>query len=168
MLTRNDRQEGLSRAYVRAIAAYAGVAVAEPEPDYGIDLSLRAVTVDGGRRRDAGAQIDLQLKSTARVAVGTTDLAYDLEATADDDLRANSRVPRFLVVFVLPADEDEWLTQSDRELIVRHAAYWLSLRGMPETAATRSVRVSVPLTNLFSVPAAQSLLQLAAGGGSPP
>jgi hypothetical protein len=38
MLTREHRQAALSRAYVRAIAAQAGLVVSEPENDYGIDV----------------------------------------------------------------------------------------------------------------------------------
>jgi hypothetical protein len=54
MMTREHRQEALSRAYVRAIAAQVGVTVSEPENDYGIDMQLRAITRLEGQRRDRG------------------------------------------------------------------------------------------------------------------
>jgi hypothetical protein len=59
MMTRAHRQEALCRAYVQAIAAGAGLLASRPEPDYGIDLSLRSVGVHDKRRRDADVQIDL-------------------------------------------------------------------------------------------------------------
>jgi len=107
VLTRNHRQEGLSRAYVRAVAAYAGVLVCSSENDYGIDLSLRAVEVRGERRRDLGPQLDLQLKSTTRANVATTRLAYDLQVLNYNDLRdPDAGAARLLVVFfIMPMDE---------------------------------------------------------------
>src|SRR5215813_9219183 len=99
MMTREHRQEALSRAYVRAIAAQAGVTVSEPENDYGIDMQLRAITALVGLRRDRGPQLDLQLKSATQADVGQADLAYDLPVVNYDDLRdTNPQVARILVV----------------------------------------------------------------------
>ena len=60
MITRQHRQELLCRAYVHAIAAQAGLLSSRPDPDYGIDLSLRSVAVLGRRHRDTSIQVDLQ------------------------------------------------------------------------------------------------------------
>jgi hypothetical protein len=87
MMTREHRQEALCRAYVRAIAAQAGMAVSQSENDYGIDMSLVAIDVRGRRRRDVGPQLDLQLKSTTRANVGETHLTYDLNVINYEDLR---------------------------------------------------------------------------------
>jgi hypothetical protein len=94
MLTRNHRQEALSRAYVRAIAAQAGVTVSEPENDYGIDLSLRSIGLRDGRHRDVGLQLDLQLKSTTRGSIGASHVTYDLDVVNYDDLRQPGGRPR--------------------------------------------------------------------------
>jgi hypothetical protein len=159
-LTRSHRQEALSRAYVRAVAAQAGVTCGEPENDYGIDLFLRAVSLRGERRRDVGPQLDLQLKSTTRASMGATHLTFDLNVVNYDDLREdNHQSARILVVLVLPADEAQWVSQSPEELVLRHCAYWLSLKGYPPTTATSTVRVSIPLANVFSVAALQDILQ---------
>ncbi len=160
MLTRNDRQEALSKAYVRAVAAHAGLTVSEPENDYGIDMSLRAITLRGNRRRDLGPQLDLQLKSTTRAGVGDTHLSYDLKVANYDDLREPEvQAARTLVVLVMPNDEAQWLSQSHDELALRHCAYWLSLKGHPTTTSTTTVRVSIPLANVFSVAAVQSIME---------
>jgi hypothetical protein len=47
MLPTNQRQEALSRAYVRAVAAQAGVICGELGQDFGIDMFLRTVPVMG-------------------------------------------------------------------------------------------------------------------------
>jgi hypothetical protein len=159
-LTRGHRQEALSRAYVRAIAAHAGLSVSEPEHDYGVDMSLRAITLRGTRRRDVGPQLDLQLKSTTRASVGETHLNYDLEVVNYDDLRGlEVQAARILTVLVMPNDEEQWLSQSPEELVLRHCTYWLSLKGSPATESTTTVRVSIPLANVFSVAALQSIMQ---------
>jgi hypothetical protein len=160
LLTRSHRQEALSKAYVRAVAAHAGLAVSEPESDYGIDMSLRAITLRGKRRRDLGPQLDLQLKSTTRAAVGDAHLSYDLEVVNYDDLREPEvQAARILVVLVMPNDEGQWLSQSHEELALRHCAYWLSLKGYPPTQSTTTVRVSIPLANVFSVAALQKIME---------
>src|SRR5438876_293258 len=112
MLTQAHRQEALSRVYVQAVAAQAGLTWSKPEPDYGIDLSLRALNIEGHRRRDAGIQLDLQLKSTTWAALTATDVVFDLEVDAYNGLRDDQTAcPRILVVFVMPANENQWLEQ---------------------------------------------------------
>jgi hypothetical protein len=159
MLPRNQRQEALSRAYIRAVAAQAGVICGEPEHDFGIDLCLRAVRRRGQRYTDVSGQLDLQVKSTTRADVGATHVAYDLDVKNYDDLReGGDNCPRLLVVLVLPDDETQWLSQSPEELTLRHCAYWLSLEGQQATTATRTIRIAIPRSNVFSVEAVQALL----------
>lgn len=68
-LPRSHRQEALSHAYVRAVAAEAGVSCGDVVMDYGIDMFLRGIEEVDGEYRDTGPQIDLQLKSTTRAEV---------------------------------------------------------------------------------------------------
>jgi hypothetical protein len=159
LLTRNHRQEALCRAYVRAVAAQAGVICSEPEQDYGIDLSLRSVRRRGPRHADAGRQIDLQLKCSTRFVCSETAIGYDLDVKSYDDLRVGGdNCPRILVVLLLPEEEADWLAQSEDELALRRCAYWVSLEGAEPTNATSSVRIQLPLANVFSVEAVQTLL----------
>lgn len=159
MVPRNQRQEALSRAYVRAIAALAGVICSEPEQDFGIDLCLRSVRQRGQRYSDASGQLDLQIKSTMKANVRDTEVIHDLEVNNYEDLReSGENCPRILVVMVLPEDENQWLGQSTEELVLRHCAYWLSLEGFPVTTSTSTVRVSLPRGNVFSVEALGRLM----------
>jgi hypothetical protein len=160
MMTREHRQEALSRAHARAIAAQVGLTVSEPENDYGVDMQLRAITPLGGQRRDRGPHLDLQLKSTTRANLGQAHLTYDLPVVNYDDVRdTDAQVARILVVLVMPDDEALWLSQSPEELVLRHCAYWLSLKGRPPTTNTATIRVSVPLANVFSPAALRDIVQ---------
>lgn len=150
-LPRSHRQEALSRAYVRAVAAQASVSCGDIVQDYGLDMYLRGIEEVNGEYRDTGPQLDLQLKSTIRPAERTDEVVYDLEVRAYNLLRLETVYrPCFLVLLVLPADEPLWLTQSADELIIRRCAYGLSLRGAAATANQETIRVSFPRTNVFS------------------
>ena len=62
LLTTPDQKEGLSVAYIKALAARAGFSTAVPEPDRdSVDVRIMA----GGPRRPA---LDLQLKATTDLA----------------------------------------------------------------------------------------------------
>lgn len=151
MMTREHRQEALSLAYVQAIAAHAGVTLARPGHDYGIDLTLREVGEAHGQYLDTGIALDVQLKSTTVATREPDGVTFDLDARAYDLLRADAAgSPRVLVLLALPADEADWLSQTADELVLRHAAYWLSLRGQPASRNRRSVRVRIPGENLFT------------------
>jgi hypothetical protein len=160
MLPTNLRQEALSRAYVRAVAAQAGVVCVEAVQDFGIDAYLRDVEQEGSTFRDTGPQIDLQLKSTTRAEIREDRLVYDLEVRASNFWRQvpHDR-PRLLVVLVLPGDEPQWLSQSVEELILRRCAYWVLLAGAAPTANDKTIRISMPRENVFSVEAVQGMMR---------
>jgi hypothetical protein len=166
MLPRNLRQEALSRAYVRAVAARAGVICGTTENDLGLDLLLRAVVIHDQQYWDAGPQIDLQLKSTTRAEVRDGEVIYDLDVRAYDVMRQEANRPRLLVVLLLPEDESLWVSQSVDELILRRCAYWISLRGAAPTSNQATVRIAIPQGNVFSADALQRLMAEADGGVS--
>jgi len=166
-LTRNHQQEALCRGYVHAVAARAGVGTTVPTPDYGIDLALRAIERIGERRRDAGVQLDLQLRSTTRALVFDTEVRYDIDVPTYESLRTAPPIPRILVLLVLPEAEERWLSQSPEELVIRRCAYWTSLRGAEAPTTTASVRITIPRSQVFSVEAIQTWMRRLAQGGLP-
>jgi hypothetical protein len=110
----------------------------------------------------------LQLKSTTRANVGQAQLTSDLPVANYADLRdTNLQVARILVVLVMPADEALWLSQSPEELVLRHCAYWLSLKGWPATTNTTTVRVSIPLANVFTPAALGDIVKRLRERGDP-
>ena len=105
LLTGPDQKEGLSLAYVKALAARAGFSTAVPEPDRdSVDVRIMA----GGPRRPA---LDLQLKATADLAETQDGFRrFRLPIKNYNDLRVETQTPRLLVVLDLPQDEAQWMT----------------------------------------------------------
>ncbi len=159
MLTRNHRQEALSKAYVHAIAAKCGLSCWFPDFDYGIDVSLRTVKQQGERSSDTHSVLDIQLKSTTRASVSKKYIWYDLEVKTYEDLRDVSVfIPCILVVLVVPKEESLWLDQSEDALQLRHCAYWISLRGRKPTRAKKTIRIRIPRAQVFSAESLHAML----------
>jgi hypothetical protein len=151
LLTKQHRQEALSRAYVQAIAASCGMSYSVQNPDYGIDLTLNEILIRGQRRTPSGWKLDIQAKSTSTVDVEETTIRYDLDARAYEVLRdPDVPCPRILVVLVLPEEETSWLTHTEENLTIRRCAYWTSLCGREPTAHRKTIRIAIPRANVFS------------------
>lgn len=158
MMTREDRQEALSLAYVHAIAAACGMTHSVPSKDYGIDISLHDVERRGDHFYQTGWQLDLQVKSATAVIETRTAIQYDLTRKAYDDLRFPSDRHRILAVCLLPHDESQWLRQTRLKLELRNCLYWVSLRDRPTVRNTRSVRIALPKRQLFTVAALGAIM----------
>ena len=159
LLSDADREEALSRAYVRAVAGFAGYTISEEDFDRdGIDLRIHA----GG---DLGPSIGLQLKATVNLGNIQSDgcYRYDLPVKNYDRLIKPFQVPRYLVVLALPIDEANWLSVSADELVMRRCAYWASLSGESESSNQASVRVRIPADNRFDPDALRQLLEQSRG-----
>ena len=160
-MTRNQRQEALARAYVQAVAAQAGLSFTPRATDYGIDLSLYAIAQRGRRFVESGSVLDVQVKSSTRAIATPSEIRYDLEAKAYEDLRdPQARNPRIQVLVVFPSHSGQWLSQSEEGLTIHRCAYWLSLGGRESRSrARRPVRIGIPRRNVFSVPALLGIMQ---------
>lgn len=156
LLRPTDREEALSRAYVRAVAARAGYTVDTDDFDRdGIDLRIHA----GGPMRPALA---LQLKATVNLGeVRDGYYHYPLDARNYESLRIETMAPRLLVVLGLPHEEEQWLTITTENLVMRRCAYWLDLKGAEERENVSSVTVRIPVANVFDVENLRSLMEQA-------
>jgi hypothetical protein len=167
-MTKNQRQEALSLAYVQAIAAQAGVGYTRRQTDYGIDLSLHEIVRRGSRYIESGTVLDVQAKSTTRAGKRTVFINYDLDVKAYNDLRdTEAKNPRILILVVLPRDAERWLSQSEEKLTIRHCAYWISLEGWGPTPRRKSVRVRIPRANVFSASGLRAILERCRTRGKP-
>lgn len=96
-------------------------------------------------------------------------MSYPLKKKNYDDLRyTNVYVPRILVVVVLADDLNSWLYQCEEQLVIKHCAYWTSLRGekeLPIGQETKSVRLSKD--KIFNVETLQKLMDIISNGGNP-
>ena len=160
LLSGPDQKEGLSLAYVKALAARAGFSTSVPEPDRdSVDLRIMA----GGPRRPA---LDLQLKATIDLAEPQAGfLPFRLSIKNYSELRVETQTPRLLVVLELPQDESRWMTVTTEELVLRRRAYWLSLQqGHEEVVGQQTATVRIPEGNVFDIEALRVLMERSRSG----
>ena len=160
MLTENHIKEGLSRAFILAVAHRAGLNCTLREFDYGIDGTFRDVKVIRNRHVESGFSLDFQAKSSERCELDETGLVYDLEAKSHRDLvDENVGCPRILIVMALHDDPQRWLEIDAESMILRRSAWWVSLRGQPPTTNKQTERIRIPATQLFNVSALSSMME---------
>lgn len=160
LLSEPDQEEALSRVYAQAVAVRAGYTTSLPDFDRdSVDLQIKA----GGRMRPA---IDLQLKATINLGEPIDDhFRFPLKSRNYDLLRIETQTPRLLVVLDLPRDKCAWMSITENELILRRRAFWVNLKGLPETINQTSVTISIPMDNLFTVESLQDLMEQSRTGG---
>ena len=159
LLSIPDQKEALSRAYAHAVAARAGYITAVYAEDRdGVDLRIQA----GGDQRPA---LDLQLKATVNLVKSRNgNFLFPLKRRNYDLLRIATQTPRLLVVLDLPQDKREWMTITKDDLVLRHRAYWLSLREYEKKDNLSTVTVQIPEKNLFDVNNLRELMNQSRGG----
>lgn len=140
----NMQKSRFSLAYIEAVASRAGQAVEEIKVDF--DSVDGTFVSDFGRR----PRVEFQAKATSRDVVRGDSIHFPLSIKNYEDLRLDAINPRILIVLLMPDHIEDWLSQTSDELLMRHCAYWMSLRGEPESTNSSSVTVQVPLANIFS------------------
>ena len=162
MITDQHRQEQLSRAYVHAVTAHAGLIFEPTSVDYGVDGTIRVVIEKDGRRLLAGHGLDVQLKATTSWFIRDDTVVYDLEAKTYNDLVDRFNEPRgtpmVLMVLCLPGNETEWLDISHDRLLLRHCCYWCRVGGT-RTTNTATHRIEIPKSNIVDQDTVVDLLQ---------
>lgn len=160
MLAPNDVKEELSIAYVHAVCTRAGYSVAPGGKDRdSIDLQVRA---RGSFPRAAlmSPMLDLQLKATAiDLAPYPDTFPFDLPVNNYKALIGRTAVPRLLVIFAMPPDESDWLNWTEDAVVLRRAAYYLNLKGMPATENATTQRVHLRRANVFNPETVRVLLE---------
>ena len=157
------RQEAFSRAYIHAVVAVAGCWIAAPQPDNDkIDWMV------GSRVRGTKftkPNIAIQAKCLLGESAEGDDTAYVLDIDTYDNLRDNFvSSPRILVVVRVPRDFPNWLLQEESQLVLRHCAYWLSLKGLPDVPNSATRTVHLPRANVFSPLSLQAMMVRASNG----
>lgn len=65
---------------------------------------------------------------------------------------------------LVPPKVEDWLQQTETELCLKRCAYWVSLRGQPQSTNQTTVTVYLPRQNIFSVDALKTLMLILASG----
>ncbi len=155
MLTTQNIESELSYAYLHAIASRAGIIcenTGRHTDEAGVDAVLR---VKGTLAADSVLTqfpVEVQLKATKQVPIEQDGkYSHSLKVKNYDELRStNTGAPQLLIVLFLPTDAAMWLSHSEDFLVTRRCAYWVSLRGAPETDQD-SKTVYIPKVNVLSV-----------------
>ncbi len=157
MLTKQHVEEDLSKAYVQAVAARAGLNLSlnSRSHDYTIDGTFHQINYVNGRRHESGFSLDFQLKATKNLGFkdgNSQFVQYDLDAETYNYLvdRSNAvrTTPAILIVFSLPENEVKWLDLTEDELILRRCCYWIHLTGEKSANSVRK-RISIPKENIL-------------------
>lgn len=168
MLAENHIKEGLSRAYILAVAHRAGFNCSLREFDYGLDGTFHDIRMVKNRRAESGFKIDFQAKASENCQISKSDVTYALSAKNHRDLvDVDVGTPRILIVLALPKDSTEWLATSPDMLNMRRCAWWLSLRGQPPTQNATTETVRIPIGQTFDVDALTKMMARVKAGGLP-
>lgn len=166
MITEEHIKEGLSRAYIMAVAHNAGFNCALREFDYGIDGTfIEVADMIGGGKVESGFKLDFQAKASIRATRANGTIAYPLEADAFNRLVAQQGgTSRILILLEMPTNPNEWLTLTDEQLVLKRCAWWHSLAGQQPTANTATKTIHIPATQRFDVPALNALMNRVKAG----
>lgn len=160
MLTRNQIEAELSLAYLQAVAANEGFAVDIPHIDTdSVDAVIGAkgkVDISSIKR---SPKIEVQLKASFNTTINADDtISFSLTIKNYDDLRADTMVPRLLVLFALPPNQADWLTHYPDRLVLQKCSYFVNLKGLQASLNAGHQTVYVPVTNMLTPTALKQLM----------
>lgn len=160
-ITEQHTEERLSIAHVQAIAGVAGyLAAFDPPLDYGVDGHFHPVRRIGNRFVAEGIPLDFQLKATVNWSISDDSIAYDLAATAYNNIvsRSPAETTLILILLCLPTDRDHWLSANHGVTELRNCCYWYLPDG-PVTENTSTQRVFIPRSQIFTPTALEHLME---------
>lgn len=158
-ITEEHMKEGISTAYVMAIAHYSGLNFQKSQFDYGMDGTFSSTEIYNGKVRDNGFKLDFQLKASKNITIEGNIIKYDLESKNYNDLvKTNVGTPRILILYKMPEDRNNWIEISENGTIFKDNAWWCSLKGMDETNNTSKKRIEFSATQKFNETSLKELM----------
>lgn len=158
-MQKDIHKEDFSYAYIHAVASAAKCSVQRatiPMDHEGIDLTI---TYIGKVGKKAYPRFDAQVKCTSQDVIKKDFIKFSLEVSAYEKLISDCySVPQILIVVVVPKNPNEWVIQSEAELLMKYCGYWKYLKGNPPTPNKDSITVSLPRENIFSTDALEKLM----------
>jgi len=149
--------EDLSTAYVQALSVKAGYSFALTDrrrDNHGIDVEIEPYSVYGyesGQIRRK-PKLTIQLKSTYSHNFNPNgSISFPLDV--DDYIELSHNESSILALYLLPPDQNNWVTHSENELITKKCAYWLYLytphSSQPDPSNGCTINVQVNRTNIL-------------------
>lgn len=152
-MTEAHIKEDISMAYIKQIAAYAGLSCSDENRDYGIDGYINDIEYSADRKRhwQTGFRIEFQLKSTINAKSKNGVILYDLEAKNYRDLISTYvGANRILILYIMPREREKWLEFTNEQTILKKCAVWCSLRGLPDIDNKKTVRIHIPENQILT------------------
>ena len=158
----NQQKEQFSRAYVHAVSTVAGFTMYKNDvDDDSIDFGISA----GGDHFRQRPRLEGQIKCTSRDLLREDGVHFPLVIKNYDDLREEDiLVPRILIVLIVPNEIENWIELTSEQLIIRHCAYWLSLKRYPAVDNDNTKTIVVPIVNMFTPDAVIGIMKGIAEG----
>ncbi len=162
-MTINDVKEELSNSFIQILASIKKYKLNKPKDTGGVDFSI---TYDvemkrNGKSRfiESGKYVDLQLKATTKgsslITITESEVKYDLESKAYNDLidrKKMGNAPLILVLFVLPNNISKWVTVKKSKLSIKKCAYWFYPNDNDVHANNDGrKRIKIPIDNRLDI-----------------
>ena len=149
-IPREHLQERLSYAYVEAVVARAGAALAVPH-DYGDDGHIQLINrLPNGKYCNTGYLFHCQIKASTTTTIQNDVIAYEMEVEAYNKLASwEGHAPILLLLLRLPDRYEDWISISEERMILQQCCYWYHNLG-PCTENTSTKTIHVPRTQIFT------------------
>ncbi|MFG2043995.1 DUF4365 domain-containing protein [Dactylosporangium sp. NPDC048998] len=157
-LERKTHQGYYGEAFVRLLAAAAGLVVARADLDVtGEDFTIGYPGSRGGSRYP---KIEVQVKSWSTPTGNDQFWRYRMQVESFNRLAGDDfYLPRYLFLILVPAEAESYTKADSQALRVHHAGYWASFSERQTVADAGSLTVDVPKRNLLTASSLHSLLR---------
>lgn len=156
----NAHQGRHGEAFVHALTAAAGLNIGSYESDVGIDWIISA---PGPRGTNRSPKIEVQVKSWSTPAAQGATWAYPLKTPTYNHLAGPGHfLPHYLFLCLVPDDATQYSSSDPDQMVVRQAAYWLSLADQSPDANLNpdsTKTVYVPTANLLTAATLVALVE---------
>lgn len=150
-ITEQHIKEGLSVAFVTAIAHYSGLLLGGFSFDYGLDGNFSGVRKTGKRYASNGFYLDFQLKASCNVEIFDDYIKYNLEAKTYNDLvDTNVGTPRILILYKLPNERSLWFNINEGGISLKECAWWCSFVGQEPTTNKERIMIKIPRSQVLT------------------
>ncbi|KAB8035634.1 DUF4365 domain-containing protein (plasmid) [Silvanigrella paludirubra] len=159
-----DIESELSYIYLHAVASLAGFTCSLPtrlEDNHGIDVTIRNSDKLAPDSKIYDFSVDIQLKATIKqLEIINNKIAYSFRGIKQyDKLRSEfAGNPKIVILLMLPENKEEWLHITKEQLVLKNAAYWVSLYRAPESENTTSQTIYIPTNNLLTVTSLKEMM----------
>ena len=162
---KTDSQEMLQLGYLFAVSAAAGCNTWQPQIDEGVDVLLSHTSA---AHLSNQAWLHIQMKATgASGSKQASRISAKMSRKRYNELRdPNVTFNKIVVIMHQPTSQAKWISAGQQNLVIRHCAYWVSLRGLPEPPGSGDyVTVTAPLSNVFDDVELCRLMAIVGQGG---